>query len=130
MRKVFILQTNDVKRDLEEYCKANVKNFDDLYDKGLRYLISKVSDFLKFTVAIANENGATDVDAQWYAQFTSKATYLCSVFKYYNETANQFMDLAEAMSSYRAAKSANRSRWQGGGFGIGGAIKGAFTAGP
>ncbi len=49
--------------------------------------------------------------------------------EFYSEMSTQLTDLAEQMRSYRAAQSAKRLRWQGGGFGITGAIKGAITAG-
>ena len=40
----------------------------------------------------------------------------------------EIYDEKEKMKEYRAAVKASRGKWQGGGFGIGGAIKGAITA--
>lgn len=52
-----------------------------------------------------------------------------TVFKPYIKAAEEIQQQAEEINRYRAIERASRSRWQGGGFGIGGAIKGALTAG-
>ena len=50
---------------------------------------------------------------------------------YYKEAINRYAEIKqnkEALARFRETQKASRSRWQGGGFGVSGAIKGAVTA--
>ena len=50
---------------------------------------------------------------------------------YYRDAVKQFAEInenKEALAAFRSAQKESRSRWQGGGFGVSGAVKGALTA--
>jgi len=55
----------------------------------------------------------------------SNSDSFCSIM----EQINAVSDYADNLAYQRDVERASRSRWQGGGFGLGGAIKGAITAG-
>lgn len=57
--------------------------------------------------------------------------YTINYEPYYRDAVNRYAEIKknkEALSAFRAAQKTSRSRWQGGGFGMSGAIKGAITA--
>lgn len=128
LRRRYFDRGNTLTQKFVSYYKANVHDFDTLFDKGLESFIANAKEFLEFSVSIAHEYGSLDVDMEWYLQFSDEAVGFCSVMNYYRDISVQLIGLAETMASYRAAKSSRQSYWQGGGFGIAGAIKGALTA--
>ena len=128
LRRRYFDHGNTLTQEFASYYEENVHDFDTLYDKGLEFFIAKAKNFLEFSVSIAHEYGSHNIDMEWYLQFSDEAVGFCSVMNYYRDISVQLIDLAETMASYRAAKSSRRSYWQGGGFGIAGAIRGALTA--
>lgn len=128
LRRRFFDRSNAVQKEFVDYYKANVHDFDTLFDKGLECFLAKSKEFLEFSVSIVHKNGGHDIDEEYFLQYSNDAKVFCSAMNYFREVSILLTNLAETMASYRAAKSARRSYWQGGGFGIAGAIKGALTA--
>lgn len=60
----------------------------------------------------------------YYSHNIDYANYCTSIVEKYSEILN----MQAEMKAYREYEKASRSRWQGGGFGVKGAIKGAVTA--
>ena len=57
--------------------------------------------------------------------------YIMEYGRYYDVTLEKYseiLDMKRELDAYRNSIKANRGRWQGGGFGVTGAIKGAITA--
>ena len=83
-------------------------------DKGIEYLYKK-------GVYLTKQDFFTKYDYKYPMDY---AVYYDSALEEYA----RILDLKSEMSRYREAEKASRSRWQGGGFGLRGAIKGAATA--
>lgn len=59
----------------------------------------------------------------------NSANHFSDKYTIFSEKYLEIVASAKQLEEYKALKRANRSRWEGGGFGLKGAIKGAFTAG-
>ena len=93
--------------------KANAVIFS-LIDKGTGYLYSQ---------------GVYITQEEFFRKYN--CIYTMDYDRYYSVTLekySQILDMQKEMAAYRDAVKARRGRWQGGGFGIKGAIKGAMTA--
>lgn len=86
----------------------------ELIDKGTQLLYSK---------------GVFMTPQNFYEKYHRR--YAIDYGRFYDVTLEQYsdiLDMKRSLDSYREAVKASRSRWQGGGFGVSGAIKGAATA--
>ena len=70
-----------------------------------------------------------DVSVEEYVERCMDGQYIESAIELVEGRFYKIIDNQEAEREYRAARKANRGRWQGGGFGVGGALKGAMKAG-
>lgn len=71
-----------------------------------------------------NMSGSRFIDKYYYE-------YKIDYEPYYRDAVQKFAEIKknkEALAAFRSAQRESRGRWQGGGFGISGAIKGAVTA--
>lgn len=75
-------------------------------------------------------HGVIDIDVQTFAErYQSFAEPCAEAFNdVYDRYAEVVMD-EEELNEYRKARREGRARWQGGGFGLAGALSGAVTAG-
>lgn len=151
--KIFNLlgQEYTVSNDLEKYnyyknlfnekALSSARTFHEMYEKNilnLDVLINKVTPLaseliikcIKSVIPLLVDEGIMTLD-----EFTFFNKYYYDYFefeKYYYPILEKYVDITEAhesLKSYRELQKATRSRWQGGGFGVSGAIKGAITAG-
>ena len=76
------------------------------------------------------QHGVIDIDVQTFAErYQSFAEPCAEAFNdVYDRYAEVVMD-EEELNEYRKARREGRARWQGGGFGLAGALSGAVTAG-
>lgn len=78
-----------------------------LLDNGINYITSK-NDFVEEMINILDIEGDMEIFVTW---------------------ADAVTEAVDQINAVRAAQRGSRSRWQGGGFGIKGAVKGAISAG-
>lgn len=95
---------------------------DFLYTTSLNIAIEPLFKVL-LDLEIYDISRETFEDACWDLS-AAEPYYDCIAEKY-----NEIVEEEEEARSYRAMRKATRGKWVGGGFGIGGAIKGAVTAG-
>lgn len=127
-RKKYINDYLEIRKKAEEYIKACVdidyliKYLPELVNKGVFNVVEKSIGYLY-------ENGVKTIDSntfieKYYYEYFNYNDYL-------NKLQEEYINItqtAKELSRYRELQKANRSRWQGGGFGVKGAIKGAVTA--
>ncbi|EFM11069.1 stress protein [Paenibacillus curdlanolyticus YK9] len=129
LRRMFSTYASKSKTDFVAYYNTYVKSFDDLFDKAFPTFIESVIASLKFGVSVLMKYDVDDVDFDRLASFAAEDLDMQKYIAPFVEAAEKIEEYAESLSSYRELSRAGRSRWQGGGFGLGGAIKGALTAG-
>lgn len=135
-----ILKVNELHRDIMTYVwnrrtefvnyyNANVHKFDDLFSKAFKRYVELQHSCIKYGVTVLMKYGVDYISINELTEKVKDTLETEKTWKPYFDKAEKILNEADRMVEYRNAKRATRSRWQGGGFGIGGAIKGALTAG-
>lgn len=131
LQKRFVQQGQLAKNAFKSYYVRNVNDFDTLYEKGLSKFLTEITDGVRFGVSVIREYGVLDVDEEAFLGVTQTNGFLETNMDYYTSIAAELRDSVEKLVSYRTQTRMLRptTHWQGGGFGLGGAIRGALTAG-
>lgn len=109
---------------LNEY--DNAGSLDNAIKTLKNFANKKVNEVVTQCVKILYENNVFITNDEFLNKYRiSYEDYLEPVKEQYGDVVQMKQDL----QSYRSAEIASRGRWQGGGFGLKGAIKGAVTAG-
>lgn len=108
---------------------SSVNSFDDILDRAIPDIYKKIQETLSFAVALLMDYGVDDVDEEQLAKILGNRIQPDSFLNIYYEQAEAIQSEIERINGYRTVERSTRGKWQGGGFGIGGAIKGAITAG-
>ncbi len=117
--------------DFYQKWNENFKSIDDVHNNFISiaesYLNPTITEALHY---ICENYGIDDVDHnEFINKFLAKRT---TFEKDFDEIDSKYLSIvltAQQMDQYRTERRENRSRWQGGGFGLDGAIKGAMSAG-
>lgn len=128
LRSLFSTHATKYKTSFLSYYQSNVKSFNDLFDKAIPTFIECVNVSLKFGVSVLMKYDVDYVDLDKLADLAANDIDILKYISPFMEASEQIEEYAENLSSYRNLSRAGRSRWQGGGFGLSGAIKGALTA--
>ncbi len=131
LRKRFVQQGHLAKEAFKSYYARNVKDFDTLYENGLSKFMEEVAEGLRFGVSVIREYGVLDVDEGAFLGVTRPNSFLETNMDYYVSIATELRNSVEKLIAYRAQARTLRptTHWQGGGLDLGGAIRGALTAG-
>lgn len=128
-RVPFIRNGLDSKRKLVHYSFANVKKFDDLFSLE----IPECLDYIEASVRIAIDEliklNIFEFDIDSFVEQFGIANGFISDIEKVVQKYDEISAYADELNYKRNVQRATRSKWQGGGFGLGGAIKGALTAG-
>ncbi|MDD7208762.1 MAG: zinc-ribbon domain-containing protein [Lachnospiraceae bacterium] len=108
---------------------SSVHSFDDILDKAIPTLFEKIRETLSFVITVLMKYGVDDIDEEQLREVLESRVKPDNYLNVYFEKAEAIQTEIERIKGYRGVERASRGRWQGGGFGIGGAIKGAVTAG-
>lgn len=120
---------NKTVNDFDRFYSSNISSFEDIF----RYLPEgadkRIRDLVISSVDILSSHGVLSyTPVSFYGEYQNELIYEPCMQKLY-EAREQIAQAREQQEQYRAAKKASRGRWQGGGFGFSGAIKGAMMAG-
>lgn len=108
----------------------NYHSIDDVVQRASRQAMECIDPVIQKCVQILLEHNVLSVDE---ASFKERYSGYCTVWEeafltVYDRYAEIVMD-QQQLDEYRVARRQSRARWQGGGFGVSGALKGAATAG-
>ncbi len=129
LRKRFFDKAAKLESEYIEYYSYKEHSFDSLFDEEIPNVVYKTIDAVKFGVSVLMEYGIDDIDDEQLAALVSQDENIKDHLEYIYERAFEIEQYAERLADYRNVEKASRSHWEGGGFGVGGAIKGALTAG-
>ena len=120
---------NETVNDFDRFYSSSISSFEDIFrylpegaDKRIRDLVITSVDILSILGVLSY------TPVSFYGEYENELIYEPCMKELY-EAREQITQTREAQEQYRAAKKASRGRWQGGGFGFSGAIKGAMMAG-
>ncbi|WP_336775306.1 CFI-box-CTERM domain-containing protein [Paenibacillus sp. MMO-58] len=128
LRTLFSNHASKSKSTFFSYYQSNVKSFNDLFDKAIPTFIEMVTVSLKFGVSVLIKYDVDYVDLEKLADLATNEIDILKYISHFIEASDKIAAYAENLSSYRNLSRAERGNWQGGGFGLSGAIKGALTA--
>lgn len=104
---------------------------DSLYKNSVNILYEALNPIVQIGIKIINDQGVYSLDEKMFME-----KYLDGYSDYFDEVMDAMMDKVDEIEgqknserAYRQARKANRGRVVGGGFGLGGAVKGMATAG-
>lgn len=112
------------------YHKEN-KNMDDVHHNVFDQGNNVLAIAIKEAVAILITNEIYEIDNKSFHNNYYVKKY-CTWFDYFEHIDDKYLDIIEATAerdAYRTMRRQNRSRWEGGGFGLSGSLQGAATAG-
>ena len=120
---------NETVNDFDRFYSSNISSFEDIF----RYLPEgadkRIRDLVITSVDILSSHGVLSyTPVSFCGEYENELIYEPCMQELY-EAREQIAQAREQQEQYRAAKKASRGRWQGGGFGFSGAIKGAMMAG-
>lgn len=106
-------------------------DFEKLGEYGISQTLKLIDGALQNAISIMVNNGLMTIDEKtffddYYAKYF--ADY-CDVYEKVMDSYYEIILDEEELEEYRSKRKQNRARWIGGGFGVGGALKGAATAG-
>lgn len=113
-----------------ERLRKEVHNMDDLMEKVPHLATECISQSVELAIRVLVEKGILtrtphSFIEEYYAEFFEYSQY----FDVVKERYLQIVYTENELQNYREIQRSDRSKWQGGGFGLSGAVKGAVTAG-
>ena len=97
------------------------------------YMIKHFKKFsataVRFATSTLEKYGLYGVTPEEFLQLARNDLHLEQDLQVYADIATDLVSFAEQLSSYRANNRSGGLQWQGGGFGLSGAIKGTLMAG-
>lgn len=128
IRSQFVDYAAHSQKDFETQYDQDVNSFETLYDKALPAIVVSAANALRFTISELDKYGLT-ITPEEFLRIAKGNIYLDDVLQEYVDTAKRLEEFVEQLKSYRAKNRSQGIQWQGGGFGLSGAIRGAVMAG-
>lgn len=123
---------SDFENSFNQYYKKEVVNVEKL-NQASEMFADECSKIISFCVFVIMENHIDYIDQSRFIDMLKDEfpdyNPFWGVEKSVNAITTASERLAKQIHASRAAERSNRSHWEGGGFGLRGALKGAFTAG-
>ena len=129
LRNRFVDKSTRLEKEYVDFYKNRKHTFDDLFDVEIPEVVHKVIDATHFGVSVLMEYGIDDIDDNALAAMVSENGGIRQALDFIYQKAEKIEELAISLGEYRSIQRAGRGHWEGGGFGVRGAIKGALTAG-
>lgn len=114
--------------DLADYLSHWGKYFDSVFKNAIPYFLKTLISMINYFYDFLYDNGIDYIPKD---EFVDTAVDLLDIendFKIFNDWAEGISEQIGKIKTLRDAQRSPRGRWQGGGFGIKGAIKGAISA--
>ena len=119
-----------MRKMFQEYYEANIHDINGIFSLGIPYIHNRFEDSLKFGYQVLQSYGISSVSVDQIREMTQeRVSSIDDRLEDFYESVDDIMRYAKDLQRHREATQGNRSYWQGGGFGVKGAIKGAITAG-
>lgn len=130
LKKAFTYRAEQAEKRFKKIYKERCHSLEDVSKKVDTIFDNVYHEEIEFIMDYLVKNGCYDVDNETF--FKNYAMKYYDWDKYYDEINDQYLEIVhgkEQMAQYRDARKAHRGRVVGGGFGLGGAVKGMATAG-
>lgn len=128
IRSQFVDYAIQSQKVFETLYAQEVNSFETLYDKALPAVVVSAANAIRFTISELDKYGLS-ITPEEFLRLAQGNLYLGDVLQEYVDTAKRLEEFVEQLKSYRAKNRSQGIQWQGGGFGLSGAIGGAVMAG-
>ena len=128
IRSQFVDYAIQSQKVFETLYDQDVNSFETLYDKALPAVVVSATNAIRFTISELDKYGLA-ITPEEFLRLSQENLYLGDVLQEYVDTAKRLEEFVEQLKSYRAKNRSQGIQWQGGGFGLSGAIGGAVMAG-
>lgn len=129
LRKRFIKKAIEIEAEYTDWYKELPPTYEQLFSSAVPEIYYQSIKANKFGVSVLMEYGIDDIDENTLSDLVSERKSLSELLDPLRRLVEEIEDCAEEMEEKRRYEKNSRSQWVGGGFGISGAIKGAFAAG-
>lgn len=130
LRRKFVSSAGQAANQFEEIYKARNHSLDDVVNRACAQFEECLQPVLKQCIELLVQRGVLTIDIHtFYAHYEDAVDVWTEA---YGNLVDQYAAVVmtqEQLSEYRTARRENRGRFVGGGFGLGGAVKGMVTAG-
>lgn len=131
LKKEIYTIDNKVASEFEAKFYKKFANMDEVIGGIREFAYGYVYEAVELGIQILNKNGIHTYNPsrfidEFHFQITNRLDHMIEIVE------DEYLEIIEdqaAAAEYRQARKDSRGRWQGGGFGIEGAVKGAVTAG-
>ena len=122
-------KANQVFYAANAFWDRNINNIDDVLVDGVNFIVEKNHETLLLCIQNLMNKGIDDVDIDMLVSKCPDRIDPTLGLDFFYRKADEIEDLQDKLAEYRNIKRTSRGHWQGGGFGLKGAFKGAITAG-
>ena len=129
LRKRFFEKAESLEEEYIKFYKSRKHTFVGLFDEEIPEVVQKVTSAVRFGVDVLMEYGIDDIDDTMLANMVVQSGNIKESLGYIYAKAGEIQRYAENLGDYRDIKKASRGHWEGGGFGVTVAVKGAIVAG-
>lgn len=129
LRSLFVDNAETCRHTFESFYNLSVTNFETLYDKALPKILELSATSVRFATSTLEKYGLHGITPEEFLQLARNDIHLEQDLQVYADIATDLVSFAEQLSGYRANNRSGGLQWQGGGFGLSGAIKGTLMAG-
>lgn len=128
-RKIFNAIAYEHKKFASSYFDKNISTFDEVYEKFLPECLKYLDETFEIAIKLLLEEGIYEYNKELFiGEFQLVDSFISDA----NILIEQYDIIEEYIKNIELTRNIqrnSRSRWRGGGFGIGGAIKGSIEAG-
>ena len=129
LRKRFFEKAESLEMEYIRFYNGRKHTFVGLFEEEIPEVVQKITSAVRFGVDVLMEYGIDDVDDTILANMVIRSGNIKESLGYIYAKAEEIQRYAENLGDYRDIKKASRGHWEGGGFGVTGAVKGAIVAG-
>lgn len=129
LRGEFSKKAEELENAFIKYYNSNPHSFYNLIENTLPKVAKQAYKIIQFGIEKLMQNGIDDIDSKELVEMVSERKTLTDYLEPILEKMDEIEIYAEELANEQYIRSLSRGHWQGGGFGLGGAIKGAITAG-
>lgn len=128
-RKIFHMNAYAQKRAMMDYYSERISWFNDVYEFAIPESLAYIENAVDNAIKILLEESIFDYSRDSFVrQFKIEDSYISDI-KVVIDKYDEIDEYWRSLKQTRSIQRSSRSRWEGGGFGLGGALKGAMTAG-
>lgn len=131
VHRIFVANAYKKRKEFTAEYNERVHNFDEFYSVGIKIFEQKIFETNDLSVKIVKQIRGISITPEEMLRIccNERLVQMDTFLRPLQKVYDKIVAAAEQLAAYRGMERSSRSRWEGGGFGFTGAIKGAIQAG-